>query len=440
MMTFFKSRAANGFLMRVLATTRSPSLRPALALLGLFLLIGSQLVSHLPAAAHFSKGVKLRTILVTEDKVHGGVIAYVRSPAPLVFSDLILAAQTGQKALQSSFLIPEATDTGLQYRLRLPPYSEHQGAILHRLEWTLTFSQSGLPLESRTLDYTVHARAPQQRLETADQCELALTAPRPDKAPVFGDAVIDYKLWLPEADPNLELSVVSGLPPVITNSDVAIDQHLRDLRLDPPQALAVPGQLEKPVTLGGSRVYETVLFVLQGIRHILEGPDHLLLIVALVLGVGPRSRLLWLITAFALGHSLTLIVTFLGGTPSWPSFIPLVETAIALSVLYAAVAALLHRAGNILVFGAIGLLHGLGFSFQLADILGRHAPGLIHTLLIFNIGIELGQMIILGVTLAVMFSLRRLVPPIAEPFRLAVLIGIIGLSCWWVAGRSVMIF
>jgi len=161
------------------------------------------------------------------------------------------------------------------------------------------------------------------------------------------------------------------------------------------------------------------------------------LVVCLALGIGARTRLVWIVTAFTLGHSVTLIATFLGATPQWPWFIPAVETAIAATVLYAAAAAYFRRMDSVAVIAGVGLLHGLGFSFVLGDILGRDAPNLVPALAAFNVGIEIGQLAIIAVTLATVAMLTRLSRAATPVLRDAALAGIAAMSAWWVIERGV---
>ena len=127
---------------------------------------------------------------------------------------------------------------------------------------------------------------------------------------------------------------------------------------------------------------------------------------------------------------------FLGATPQWLWFIPAVETAIAATVLYAAAAAYFRRMDSVAVIAGVGLLHGLGFSFVLGDILGRDAPNLIPALAAFNVGIEIGQLAIIAVTLATVAMLTRLSRAATPVLRNAALAGIAAMSAWWVIERG----
>ena len=154
-----------------------------------------------------------------------------------------------------------------------------------------------------------------------------------------------------------------------------------------------------------------------GIRHIWGGVDHLLFVFGLLLLVGGGKRLLWTITSFTLGHSITLSLVTLGYF-DYP--VALVEFAIALSIFVLAVE--LARPGKGGLFskypwwlaGGFGLLHGMGFAGALAEV-GLPQAELPLALLFFNIGIELGQLAFIFVLWGVWLPLRRMLRDCAVP-------------------------
>jgi hypothetical protein len=149
-----------------------------------------------------------------------------------------------------------------------------------------------------------------------------------------------------------------------------------------------------------------------GIDHILGGWDHLLFVLGLILLMGWGRRLLWMITSFTAGHSVTLALAALGAV-----HVPQTATdaAIALSIYVLAVELMRSRSGHLtlmqrmpwLVAGGFGLLHGLGFAGALTTV--GLPPGEIPlALFAFNVGIELGQLAFLAVVLALTAALARL--------------------------------
>ena len=141
-------------------------------------------------------------------------------------------------------------------------------------------------------------------------------------------------------------------------------------------------------------------YTILGIQHILEGWDHLLFLICLMLVAGIGKKLLITITGFTIAHSITLALSALN-IVRLP--IPPVEAVIALSVVFLAVEIALQKKDSltyrypITVSSTFGLLHGFGFAAVLADI-GLPQIEIVTSLLFFNIGVELGQIIfVLGV-------------------------------------------
>lgn len=163
-----------------------------------------------------------------------------------------------------------------------------------------------------------------------------------------------------------------------------------------------------------------------GASHLLHGVDHLAFILLLVFATARRE---WVrcVTAFTVGHSLTLAATVLGACqiPAAP-----VEAVIALSVVYMALAVIDRARGGVgasragaTVCGLIGLLHGLGFSGALLDA-GVSGADVWPALLGFNLGIEAAQLAFVLVLALAGAGLRRLSSRAATT-RLAVIVGYI---------------
>jgi len=149
-------------------------------------------------------------------------------------------------------------------------------------------------------------------------------------------------------------------------------------------------------------------YAMLGVEHILSGIDHLLFVVALLFLVGFRRQLVWTITAFTAAHSLTLASAAMG----WLVLrSPPVEASIALSIVLVAGEALnprptLARRWPAVVAFLFGLVHGLGFAGALKDI-GLPEQHLAVALLSFNIGVEFGQLLTVGVAALLVWALRR---------------------------------
>lgn len=141
-----------------------------------------------------------------------------------------------------------------------------------------------------------------------------------------------------------------------------------------------------------------------GVEHILLGLDHVLFVVALILGATSLRSLVQVISMFTVAHSVTLVSTLLGGI-SVPAVV--VEPLIALSIAFVAVENLLGSTRHRLpvVFG-FGLLHGLGFAGSLR-ITDQVSTELLVSLLSFNVGIETGQAVLLLAVFPLVLLIRR---------------------------------
>jgi len=152
-----------------------------------------------------------------------------------------------------------------------------------------------------------------------------------------------------------------------------------------------------------------LVFVRLGWRHILTGWDHLAFLAALVLASRRLTSLLGVVTAFTLAHSVTLAIASLGVVDTAP-YARFIEAAIALSIAYVAADNLLpphlRRSRGIEAF-AFGLVHGLGFAGFLARSLVAE-PSKTTALLAFNVGVELGQIVVVvGLVLLLRLLPRR---------------------------------
>ena len=157
-----------------------------------------------------------------------------------------------------------------------------------------------------------------------------------------------------------------------------------------------PGQPPLPIFSEAHAAITLPAYLLLGIEHILTGPDHLLFVLGLVLIVRSRSMLLKTVSAFTVAHSLTLAATILGLVRLPSSF---VEALISLSILLLAPEVLRARRGETsltirypwAVAFVFGLFHGMGFASGLSA-LGIQSHDLFSALVLFNLGVEVGQL------------------------------------------------
>ena len=154
-----------------------------------------------------------------------------------------------------------------------------------------------------------------------------------------------------------------------------------------------------------------IAFLRVGVEHILLGADHLLFLLTIVTAAAGWRYWIGVISSFTVAHSITLSLAVFGIVHVAPA---IVEPAIAASIVLMAVANLIRASVNnrarIAVVFACGLLHGLGFASALSEV-GVDASHRLATLAGFNLGVEIGQFVFLGVVLCALMAVRRLLPP-----------------------------
>lgn len=178
-------------------------------------------------------------------------------------------------------------------------------------------------------------------------------------------------------------------------------------------------------------------FLVSGFWHILDGIDHLLFLLCLVIPVRRLRSLVVLVTAFTVAHSISLVAAALGFVPDALWFPPLVETLIAATIVLMALQNIVggNMHGRWIVAFAFGIVHGFGFSFALRQSLQFAGEHLLSSLLAFNVGIELGQLAVLVVLVPALRLLFRYVMP--ERMGIIVLSVLVAHTGWhWMLERG----
>lgn len=231
---------------------------------------------------------------------------------------------------------------------------------------------------------------------------------------------------------------IEGLQDTITDVLVRIrllDEERMDVILRP----------EHPQVQVSAQVRAAIpVFFIHGIEHILAGIDHLLFVLGLLLIVRDRWMLLKAVTAFTAAHSITLATAMLAKV-SLPA--PLVETLIALSILFLGVEVLRARRGGSsltirhpwAVAFFFGLFHGMGFASGLAA-LGFASDDLFAALVFFNLGVETGQLAFIAIVLVIerVLSLLRLSRPALRVTVPAYAVGIAGAYWTFQTGSALL--
>ena len=178
-------------------------------------------------------------------------------------------------------------------------------------------------------------------------------------------------------------------------------------------------------------------FVKLGFFHILDGIDHLLFLGCLVIPFRRFRTLIPVVTAFTVAHSITLISSAYGLAPNGSWFPPLVETLIAMSIVYMAAENIIGvgvRRRWLITFG-FGLVHGFGFSFALRQTLQFAGSHLLTSLLAFNVGVELGQLLVLVLLIPTLHVVFRFV--VAERTGAIILSVLVAHTGWhWMSERA----
>jgi len=203
------------------------------------------------------------------------------------------------------------------------------------------------------------------------------------------DVLLDYPIESESAGISIDLQVDRFGQSVATS-----------LRFVPPDGEARAFEIHGNaglIHLDPSWSQAALSFVVEGVRHILSGIDHLLFLACLVIPFRRLRPLIVIVTAFTVAHSISLIAAALGFAPDGLWFPPLVETLIAVSILYMALENIVGgdvRRRWVLTF-AFGLVHGFGFSFGLRETLQFAGDHLLTSLFAFNLGVEMGQVFVL---------------------------------------------
>ncbi len=220
----------------------------------------------------------------------------------------------------------------------------------------------------------------------------------------------------------LGLNVVTVLSYVLPNGTIRAFEFTSDpglVRLD-PQWYQAAGR-----------------FVELGFKHILDGTDHLLFLFCLVIPFRKFRALIPVVTAFTVAHSITLIASAYNLAPDASWFPPLIETLIAVSIVYMALENIVGGATVkrrwMIAFG-FGLVHGFGFSFALRQTLQLAGSHMLTSLLSFNIGVELGQLLVLAMLIPALELLFRYAVP--ERTGTIILSALVAHTAWhWMIDR-----
>lgn len=417
------------------------------------LLLLAGLLAGAPSQAHFD--VKLSLVLIHVQHEVGGVEILARVPMPYLVADKL-------------------GDMGLDGLPGAAPFTENtfgKDRILHRVDWealrreplglggifedALLLRQGQQRFRGKVIDVAVRDVELMPEFETFAQASAAFSAPEsnPDaphrrarEEPLFaGDAIVDMRLHYAINSDLRSYSLATTLKPALTSQDQVATLVL-DHGAGTSEYYSRNGLLQKPLIVEPGPSGTFLDLVAQGIKHAIDGLDHVLFILCLTIGAPRFGALIWRVSGFTLGHSVTLILGFLGFVPTASWFIPSVETAIAVSIVCAALFALLPdrvpSAGDLRmtsVAAGIGIVHGLGFSFVLREILSLEPPGLWQRLLAFNLGIEIGQLAVVLAALSGLLLLRVVSAQAVVYARSVVALACCTTGAYWAVVRGAVV-
>jgi hypothetical protein len=256
----------------------------------------------------------------------------------------------------------------------------------------------------------------------------------PETTVVWNQVMMDVLFDYPIQSDRSEFSIHPGLARLGL-------RVLTVLRFMPPSGVVRAFEYESDPGLVrlDPRWYQAALrFVNLGFFHILDGTDHLLFLFCLVIPFRRFRALIPIVTSFTVAHSITLIASAYNLGPDALWFPPLIETLIAMSIVYMALENIVgtsnvHRRW-IITFG-FGLVHGFGFSFVLRQTLQFAGSHMLTSLLSFNVGVELGQLLVLVLLIPLLEVLFRYV--VAERMGTIILSALVAHTGWhWMIDRG----
>ncbi len=391
--------------------------------------------------AHFKLNLNIRIIHVAHQE--DGLAVYMRLPMPYLLADLAGAVQDDGSREPAPFTSNALVDGEWMHYVdydaieRDPLGLGAMAASGH----VITSEQSILQPDVRAV--RVYHGDSQPPFATLEEAELAFRSVEQEKvspAPFVGDSVVDVLIQYRSMESVSSYSLSSSLNPGLEGQEDTANLIL-DYAGSAPVIFRVRGLLERPVVISNSIWKAAKTFVVEGVRHILAGYDHVLFVICLVLGATLISTLAWRVTGFTIGHSITLTLGFFGYVPQATWFIPLIETGIAVSIILAAVLALnsdplkVSSKNGFLLTTLIGMLHGLGFSFVLQEILSVTSSNIWISLLSFNIGVEIGQLAIVLLLWPILYVVGKHLPHRLIAVKWIVALPCIVIAAFWSGQR-----
>jgi hypothetical protein len=395
------------------------------------------------ALAHFNLNLNVRIVHV--EHVGDGLRVYLRTPMPYLVADKIGTVGADGLPEPAPYTTNRKEEARVVHLVDIAALKAEPLGLGQIAADGLRLATGDTEIKPRVVRVKAYPIGQEPGFATLSEAQAALAGglPFPDAASetYVGDTIIDVLLEYPTSGDIGAYTIASRLDPGLPGQEETANLIL-DHGPGGTKVFRARGLLQEPITITRSSISAAVTFIWEGVRHILGGLDHVLFVLCLVLGATGLRSLVGRITGFTVGHSVTLTTGFLGFVPTGAWFVPSVETGIALSIIYAAALALRPRQDRALgeqrmffVTCAIGLLHGLGFSFVLHEILKVDSPNLWQSLLAFNIGVEVGQLVIVLAVWPVLLMMRRFNETIWQVSRISIAVGCIAIAAYWTVQR-----
>ena len=421
---------------------------PSRTIFSLFLFFLLSLFCVTPSSAHFKLNLNVRILHV--EHLSDGLNVYMRLPMPYLVAHLLGEIDENGLPSPAPYTSNRLEEGKLVHYVDAEQLKHSTDGLALLAKQGLDLSVDGESVNAEVEHVRIYKNGTQPDFATLDDAKKSfLGEPSFDsfeQGVYVGDTTVDVFLHYPSQGAIYNYALSSNLDPGLPDQDETANLVL-DYSPSGVQVFRQRGLLQEPVVITRS-VYDAVItFIKEGVKHILEGLDHVLFVICLVLGAMHLRPLLWRVTGFTIGHSVTLSLGFFGFVPSAAWFVPAVETGIALSIIYVAVVAILpdikpgfQQEKNewtvVGVTGLIGLLHGLGFSFVLQNILQVTSPNIWQSLLAFNLGVEIGQLLIVLAASLVFYAISLLGARVAKINRYFVAGVCVAISLFWVIERG----
>ena len=382
------------------------------------------------AQAHFRVAANIRVVHVEHAK--DGIRTYMRVPMPLLVADLLGPVRDDGSREPAPFTTNREENDQLVHYVNLDEVLANPGGLGEVAADKHVFVFNGKRVRGDVESVRVWPALQQTRFVSLEEVKRSFLQREifpANAGPTYvGDAVVDIQLLYRGVDSvkgfMFATQLRGGVPDVDTLANVIIHYQGGEPRiyriLGPIAELVQIGEVPEEERLDripeiheakDSALQDAWRFMLEGVRHISTGLDHVLFVICLTIGASSLRALVYRVSGFTIGHTITLVGGFFGYAPSGAWFIPAVELGIALSIIYAAITAMTNRGeiSSFLVTTCIGLLHGFGFSFVLHEILKVDSPNLWVSLISFNIGVEIGQLlVVVAIWPAFVIGMKRL--------------------------------